>query len=126
MPLKFVLADKPIVVKWPVYLPEPQDGGTIKKHKITVHFLAEPTEVQQERWKQMNDRTSSGDPHAALKAQQEMLEAVFVGWDEVWGEDDQPLAFTDETRDRMVAYPWRRDAILDAYNQMAKGQKAKN
>lgn len=52
---------------------------------------------------------------AELDGQDEELRKVFVGCDEVLDEADQPLPFSDALRDRMIATPYVRAGLVQAY-----------
>jgi hypothetical protein len=52
---------------------------------------------------------------ALLDGQREELRKIFVGFDEVLDEADNPIPYSDEMRDRMIATPYVRAALVQAY-----------
>jgi len=122
----FTLATGPLKIKWPVKMDVPVDGGGTVKREFLAIFLGETTEDQRSRWARMDEAVKSGDRIAGLKAEDELFEQVFVGWEGVADENGNPVEFNEETRDLMLGIEYRRDAILKAYKLFIEGKKAKN
>ncbi len=52
---------------------------------------------------------------SGLDGQQKLLRRVVCGLEDVVGDDDSPLGFTDELRDQLIAVPYVRAAMLQTY-----------
>lgn len=51
----------------------------------------------------------------SLGGQQELLQKIVVGFDEIEDEDGNPAPYSEELRDRMIATPYVRAAIFQTY-----------
>lgn len=58
------------------------------------------------------DQLGAGDTDVS---QVESLRRVIVKMDELVGEDDAPLTYSDELRDRLLSVPYVRAALLQTY-----------
>lgn len=57
----------------------------------------------------------------------EVLRSVWVGWgNDLVGDDDQPLPFSDETRDGLLDHSFVTSPVLDAFIAGRRGLRAKN
>lgn len=52
---------------------------------------------------------------AGLEGQQKLLKRVVCGFEEVVGDNDQELPYSDELRDQLIAVPYVRAAMLQTY-----------
>lgn len=52
---------------------------------------------------------------SGLEGQQKLLKRVVCGLEEVVGDDDQALDYSDELRDQLIAVPYVRAAMLQTY-----------
>jgi hypothetical protein len=50
-----------------------------------------------------------------LEGQQKLLKRVVCGFEEVVDDNDQPLSYSDELRDQLIAVPYVRAAMLQTY-----------
>ena len=108
------------VVKWPVWITSPTDGGNIAKQKLTAHFLVLPQSEVQE--------ILGGDTMLAkADGNLNLLRRVWVDWSGVGAEgSDEELPFSPELRDRVLDDLAAQEALITAYFQMLRGHKAKN
>lgn len=102
-------------VEWPVVIPVPQSGGKVQKHEITAEFDILP----QTRIEEITAEARSGDQDKAL------LREVLVGWDDVAGEDGQPIGFSPEARDALIDISYVRAALMRAYFEASSGAAAR-
>jgi hypothetical protein len=108
----FQLAQKN-TCKWPVTVLVPQDGGKRAKQTFSAEFSLLPDERQREL---KNGSVSD----------EEFLREVVVGWDGVQDADGAELPFGDEALDRLIAIPYVRAALIEAYFDFAAGGRRKN
>lgn len=52
---------------------------------------------------------------AGLEGQQKLLRRVVCGFEDVVGDNDQELPYSDELRDQLIAVPYVRAAMLQTY-----------
>jgi hypothetical protein len=98
---------QPFEATWPVRVPVPQDGGTV----VTQEFLARFRLLSSE---QEAEAKASEDPDAFHRA----------FWIGLAGED--AAAFSPELAASMLARPYIRRALLNAYFEFVSGTPAKN
>lgn len=99
--------------KWPVNVQVPQDGGKRAKQTFTAEFMLLPPERQ----------------HALKNGSipdEEFLCDVVVGWSGVNDADGADLPFSDEARDKLIAIPYVRAALIEAYFDFVAGGRLKN
>lgn len=78
----------------------PIDGG-FREDK----FKAKYRVVDIEELDQVND----------LAGQQAILKRIVCGLEDVTGDDDKPLPYSDELRDKLIAVPFVRAAMFQTY-----------
>ncbi len=113
----------PDTVDWPVHIPVPQNGGTVKRHKMTASFRLLDIEELRQRVGGDADlfgRVLSSDADGVF------LRDVLVGWRGVEDEDGNEAPFTDENRDALLRSVAARTALTEAFVQMLQGRQAKN
>lgn len=114
--------------KWPVRIQVPEERRVVTKEVTGVFTTVPPERVQQIVREAINDfsdagRGADGQANADLRLMREVL----AGWEGVVDEDKQPIEFTDEAREALMAVPYIRAAFVEAYNHGANGgAKAKN
>lgn len=84
----------------PVTVCVPVDGGH-KDQTLKVKFRVVDVD-------ELGDATG-------LEGQQKLLRRVVTGLEDVVGDDEQPLAYSDELRDQLIAVPYVRAAMLQTY-----------
>lgn len=99
------------IVKWPVTVRVPIDGGRSTEETFTGHFKL--------LTKSRADELDAGTVY-------ELLSEVLVGWDGVLDEDGADVAFTPDHRDALFEFQHTRDGVLEAYRRAAAGGKSKN
>lgn len=87
----------------------PVDGG-YADHEFNARFRVVP-------WADLS--AVEADP-------EEQLRRIWVGWDGIVGEDDQPLAFSDGARDMLIGLMFVRLPVLRAYVEAVAGAKRGN
>lgn len=112
---KFVLLpeDEDRIVKWPVTIRVPKDGGRSTEFRITGHFkLITKTRIDD----------LSEDDYADL------LHEVFVGWNDgdIVDIDGNPVPVNEDTLARMIDPIYHRVGLIAAFNAANKGSSAKN
>jgi hypothetical protein len=95
-------------VWWPVDVREPIDGGDYETRRFTARL-----------------RLLDLDRLAELKPDEMLLE-VLLDWTDVGDETGVALTYSEATRDRLIADPHVRAALLRAYAETVAGAKAKN
>ncbi len=104
------------IVRWPVVVRVPTDGGTIKKQICQVDFLL----LDDDGLKEM--ATSRTEDDALHK-----LAEHIRGWDEsVADETGAPIAFSEQMRDALLKDPLFAKACALALMQASMGAPAKN
>ncbi len=97
----FKIADNPtFTVTVPVFVPT--DGGH-RKETFKATFAVVPT-----------DEVARFDL-ADEKSTREFLARAIVSLGDIAGEDDQPIPYSDELRDRVLSLPYARLALARAY-----------
>jgi len=96
-------------VKWPIDVPIPQDGGTVRKARFTAVFEMLPEGEYEEV--------------AALDGR--VAERVLIGWEGIAPEDGQgETPYSEEAKTQLLAIPYVRLAVLKAYLQAQSGTEA--
>ena len=100
-------------VDWPVEIPVPVDGGGVRKCKQNVRFALLTSKEQDAVYE-------------AGGSDLDLLHRVVRGWAEndFRDEADQPLPFTTENLDRVLAESFARVAFVTAYLQACNGREA--
>ncbi len=99
--------------KWPVTVLVPQDGGKRAKYTFTAEFaLLAP---ERERALKVGDISD-----------EDFLREVLVGWSGVQDVDGADLPFSDDARDKLIAIPYVRAALIEAYFDFVAGGRRKN
>lgn len=106
----FVLK-KENTVSWPIEIPMPADGGEINRIDVTVEYQLLP----QSRYEQLkgNDK--------------ELLRECVIGWnDDAFGVETgdgstESLAFSADTLDQLLEFPYVRTGFLSGYWQAISG-----
>lgn len=97
-------------VKWPVTVAIPRDGGRTTKATFSATFkLLEQDELD-------NVMENGGDREIGC--------AVLQDWEGVSDADGSPMPFSEAARDRLLAIPYIRTAIVSAYFQCSSGREA--
>ncbi len=99
--------------KWPVTVLVPQDGGKRGKQTFTAEFAL----LAPERERMLKN----GDI-----ADEDFLREVLVGWSGVADADAADLPFSDEAHDKLIAIPYVRAALIEAYFDFVAGGRRKN
>jgi hypothetical protein len=102
---------------WPVEVEVPQDGGSFARQRFTARFRVLGRAAVQAALDEGGDDA--------------LVRAVTTGWnaDEVRVEEaggHRPLPFTAENLSRIVANPFVRAAMVNAYLGSISGRRAKN
>lgn len=106
MKFDFAALDAAIEADWPVTIPVPQDGGKVTEQTLSVRFrMVDEAEL-----------TALGE---GLEGSKASLRAVVVGFGK--GED---TPFSAELFEKMLAKPYVRLALNNAYRDFALGQVA--
>lgn len=92
---------------WPVTVRYPGAAGE-EARGFTARFALLPEE-------DLLARAGGGDPAAALEAERAFLARALVGWTGILLPDGQPLAFSPEARDRLLAQRPVRMGVTEAY-----------
>ena len=92
---------------WPVTVKKPVDGGKFAAESFTVRFLMVPRARLVE---------------LARDGGFDLLREVVVGWRDVNGEGDAAIAFTEEAREQLIAIPYVRAPLIDAYTDAIEGK----
>lgn len=105
----FVREAKKRVVKWPVSVSIPQDGGTVKTYKFTAHL-----------------EVLSKDEHEKAAQEGDLLERVLLGWeDDYVDEAKKPIEFTPENKAEMLQQNNIRVGLFGAITEVQSGVAAK-
>lgn len=108
--MPFVLT-KEKIVKWPVYIDEPANGGQSTRRKIVLDFLI----VDPATWEETGESVN------------EALLAVIKGWEGIENPDHTSVEFCDENLDALLKIPYVRAAIWQTYlSEVVVGGIAKN
>ncbi len=95
-------------VMWPVDVQIPQDGGKVKKVRFSAQF-----------------EILSDDEYTETLTSGDLLKRVLTGWEGVLPEEgNDPVEFNDDTKAQMLAMPYVRVALVQAYTQAASGREA--
>lgn len=100
--------------QWPVRVKVPQDGGTFATCEFPVEFEALPQDEFNELLKLPE-----------LEMQAEIVRKTARGWDKVQDEAGDPIPFSDEELERMIAIPYVVSAMGLAYIDAVSGNKVR-
>jgi hypothetical protein len=96
------------VIKWPVTVNQPQDGGSVRSCRFEVLF-----EVK-----------TQSELEAIAKSGQDMLAAIVTGWERYVDEDDKPIDFNADELGALLDDPPTRAALFFAYGEIQGGRAA--
>lgn len=102
------------IVKWPVEVSVPVDGGATERQSFTAHFELRP---RSER------HIDVGAAHETMSA---FLAGVLVGWDDLQDADGAPLPFDAAARDALLDVDYVYLAVAQAYGRAISGIDRKN
>lgn len=105
----FSALTRPFEADWPVSVNVPQDGGEVK----AVTFMA--------RFRLIKDKELKAVIEAEGFTLQDLPRAFFVGFGKGVTQE-----FSPELREEMIATPWVRLGLQDAYQKFSQGIAAKN
>lgn len=111
--MTFVLA-KQYEFTWPVTVTLPDEKGKHVTRTFTGHFRM----MEQGEFKEMNDalqRALAEDISQAQDTTTEIVVRTMTGWDEVVDEDNQPIAFSEDTLRAACRFGPICRAIYEAY-----------
>lgn len=116
----FVMSSKNaerVVKKWPVIIGVAQDGGRVTKHQIHIDYLViSDAEVAELRMASLENGTS---------VDADLLRRVVRGIHDVQDEDGNPLEYSEELLEDLIAMRSACFAMAVGYHELANGQKAK-
>lgn len=101
------------VVKWPVTVRVPVDGGRYREEQFTAHFLI----VKQSKVDEMELENIDFS----------LVDEALVGWSEVEDPDTkEPVPFSEEAKATAIDDPCIRRGLITAYGEAVKGRKGKS
>lgn len=104
--------EKPKEITWPVTVNVPRDGGNTTKAVFTGKFKILPSS-------EFNAIYQNGGND------DDLIRNVLVGWgDDLCDVEGNPMEFSSEFRDQVIAIPYVRNAIAAAYLELSQGKKA--
>lgn len=123
MKLSWMREDAPLRVDWPVLFEAPADGGGLDAQEVEVRFEIIPAAeaealLMPEPGQLARAITGGVDPDTSVR----FLRRVVTGWDAA----AVGLPFGAEALDRLLRFPFSRNALFKAYSAAAQGRKAKN
>ena len=123
-------------VLWPVTAQVPADDGSGAVRDVTfrVRYLLMTREELATVARQSLDLMRAGDIDSQIEAMSEervresvaLMQRHVVGWDGISGEDDQPLPFTADNLNALLAVPYLHRAIASGLSDASVGAPAKN
>jgi len=99
------------VVWWPVVISEPVNDGQVVEHGCSM---------------ELEILTQAQYDELALKGDIAVIRKALRGWRDVSGVDGQALAFNEDNVEALLALPFVRRCILNAYHSAAVGAPVKN
>jgi len=109
------------VVVWPVTVSVPRDGGSFEKSQFRAKFEILNSD-------QVNamavDHRSSGDQDTDLG--QLILTKSIKDLFDLVDEDGNQIPYTDELRDQVLAIPYIKGGLWEAYTSALNGRRQKN
>ena len=103
--------EAPKEITWPVTVSTPRDGGNVVRATFTGKFKI----------------LSNAEFNAIyLKggSDEDLARAVLVGWEgNLCDESGASMEFNEENLCKLVAIPFRRIAVVDAYLELSQGKK---
>ena len=100
-------------VEWPVTVSIPQDGGKVTKATFTAKFEVVDSDESE-------DILFGRNPDCT-----DILDRVLIGFSGVAFEDGTPMEFSTESKATLLKIPYARQALLDAFFALQKGQGAR-
>lgn len=96
-------------VTWPVTISIPQDGGSVRRERFEVEFEMIDIDEQQQ----------------IINTNGDLLDRQVVGWPRgPKGEDDQPVAFSEEAKKKLLSINYARNGIFEALGELNSGRAA--
>jgi len=103
--------------KWPVRIHVPVDGGRKEVREIEAEFrVLSPEQVAAHV-----AAARGGDESSDLA----ILRDVLIGWSGVGGEGGDEIPYSDVWRDKILAVPYVRRAVITAYFDAVSGEARK-
>lgn len=117
------------VVTWPVAVNVPVDGGdvTIERFQATFAILdSKVVDALTEEVRSNIDRRAAGETGLVTSVDEFVLRKAIRSLEDLQDEDKKPLSYTEDRRDQLLAIPYVRNALWEAYAAACQGRKAKN
>lgn len=104
--------EKPAVLKWPVTINIPRDGGRIKAVTRTVHYELIPQAEFSAIYKDGGN-------------DEDLLRKVVVGWGtDMVDANNDPVPFSEDELDSMIDTSYVRIAFVNGYLECSSGKAA--
>ena len=118
----------PDTVKWPVRIVIPSGNGSTQNLKMTGVFrLLTGDELRELEASITSLRDGDRDADGRIvNRDAAFARRVLVGWENVEGEDGEPLPCNDETRDALLRSHHAAKGVCEGFYDMMNGRKAKN
>ncbi|WP_374537179.1 hypothetical protein [Chitinimonas taiwanensis] len=101
-----------------VLIPVPQDGGQPKKHKITADFEI----LEQSEYDEIIDKALA----ASQVVDSVVCRRVVKNLGDIADENGNPLVFSAEVLEQVIAEPFARKALVEHYQTLAAGGRLGN
>lgn len=107
-----------VVSNIPVLIPVPQDGGQPKKYKITADFEI----LEQVEYDEIIDKALA----AGQVVDSVVCRRVVKSLGDIADENGNPLAYSAEVLEQVIAEPFARKALVEHYQILAAGGRLGN
>ena len=104
-----------VTYKWPVTVAIPQDGGKFVKATFSAEFKG----LTQPEIDAIIQASRNGDTDA------DICVSCLVGWSGVKDSDDQDLPYSDAAKERLLAIPYVRNGVVNAFFESISGGAAR-
>lgn len=121
--MKFVLA-KSTRYWWPVTVlaPDPDQPGKFISQQLKIQFTPKDQDAALEEQRRTLRIADIAD---RIEAERKALCDVCTNWDDVIGDDGNPVPFTPENLDLAMRQSWFRSGVYAAYMDSLAGQEAR-
>ena len=108
----------------PVTVDVPNGAGKPVQHKFKISFKRKSQEELDEMHRRLN--AAQLEEGETVMSDDELLVDVVAGWEDVFGDDDQPLEFTPENFAALKNIHPVRPTLVQAFFDSIKTAKRKN
>lgn len=114
----FVLKTK-TTYRWPVSFQMPNSNGEMQRCDFTAEFVRLSQDV-------IDEYLSDGTLQQRIARSKSLANSALVGWTDVHDLSGEPVPYSEETKEQLLAIAGVRVAVVDAFFESINGHITKN